>query len=218
MRADPRAAVALRTIEKLSIRNTQTIRAVRQVLSKQLREDDPATVLRIADQLNQAGHRWVGYEVVNHHAQTLASLTLKQVETLGTGINSWGIVDAFGIYVAGPAWLRQQISDAAVQRWARRNDLWWRRAALVATTVLNTKSHGGQGDTARTLAIATLLVADSEDMIVKALSWGLRCLAPWDPHAVQLFLAQHDENLAARIKREVRNKFETGLKNPPTRT
>jgi predicted ABC-type transport system involved in lysophospholipase L1 biosynthesis ATPase subunit len=30
-------------------------------------------------------------------------------------------------------------------------------------------------------------------------------------------LVQHDENLAARVKREVRNKLETGLKKPPVR-
>ena len=28
------------------------------------------------------------------------------------------------------------------------------------------------------------------------------------------FLAEHEERLAARVKREVRNKLETGLKNP----
>jgi hypothetical protein len=38
-----------------------------------------------------------------------------------------------------------------------------------------------------------------------------------DPRAVERFLAQHDENLAARVKREVRNKLETGLKKPPVR-
>ena len=217
MTPDPRAAAAIRNIEKLATRNAQTIRAVRRALSKQLREDDPTTVLMIAEQLRQAGHRWVGYELINHHAQTLTSLTLRQVESLGTGINSWGIVDAFGSYIAGPALLHHQISVAAVQRWTRRNDFWWRRAALVATTILNTKSHGGQGDTARTLAIATLLVEDSEDMVIKALSWALRCLAPWDPRAVERFLGLHDEHLAARIKREVRNKLETGLKNPPVR-
>jgi 3-methyladenine DNA glycosylase AlkD len=174
-------------------------------------------VLTIAEQLRQAGHRWIGYELINHHAQPLTSLTLRQVESLGTGIDSWGIVDAFGSYIAGPTLLRHQISVAAVQRWTKRKDFWWRRAALVATTVLNTKSHGGQGDVTRTLAIAALLVADSEDMVVKGLSWALRCLVPWDPRAVERFLTLHEENLAARVKREVRNKLETGLKNPPTR-
>jgi len=51
-------------------------------------------------------------------------------------------------------------------------------------------------------------------MVVKALSWALRSLIRWNRRAVQEFLAEHDDVLAARVKREVRNKLETGLKNP----
>jgi 3-methyladenine DNA glycosylase AlkD len=51
-------------------------------------------------------------------------------------------------------------------------------------------------------------------MVVKALSWALRELIPHDPDAVRNFLSQHEEVLAARVKREVRNKLTTGLKNP----
>jgi len=38
-----------------------------------------------------------------------------------------------------------------------------------------------------------------------------------DPDAVRAFLAAHDAVLAARVKREVRNKLRTGLKNPRSR-
>ena len=76
------------------------------------------------------------------------------------------------------------------------------------------RSHGGYGDTARTLAICRLLVEDYEDMVVKALSWALRALVPHDPAAVEAFLQGYDKVLAARVKREVRNKLRTGLKNP----
>jgi hypothetical protein len=46
------------------------------------------------------------------------------------------------------------------------------------------------------------------------LSWALRVLVQHDPDAVSGFLAEHEEALAARVKREVRNKLATGLKNP----
>jgi 3-methyladenine DNA glycosylase AlkD len=52
-------------------------------------------------------------------------------------------------------------------------------------------------------------------MVVKALSWALRELVQHDPNAVQQFLDGYDDLLAARVKREVRNKLKTGLKNPP---
>jgi 3-methyladenine DNA glycosylase AlkD len=88
-----------------------------------------------------------------------------------------------------------------------------RRAALVATVVLTIKAHGGTGDTKRTLAIAKALIDDREDMVVKAMSWALRCLADWDRAAVEAFLAEHEERLAARVKRETRTKLRTGKKN-----
>ena len=65
--------------------------------------------------------------------------------------------------------------------------------------------------------IAEMLVSDHEDMVVKAMSWALRSLVPWDAKAVRAFLEEHEGELAARAKREVRNKLKTGLKNPRTR-
>ena len=113
-------------------------------------------------------------------------------------------------------WLYGCIADASVRRWAKSEDLWWRRAALVPTTGLNNKSRGGRGDAARTLAIVEMLIDDREDMIVKAVSWALRMLAPWEPAAVRSFTETHGDRIAACAKREVRNKLETGYENPRT--
>jgi DNA alkylation repair enzyme len=159
--------------------------------------------------------RWVGWELINQHRGALASLTLAQVRVLGRGNASWDEVDGYGVNIAGPAWMRGQISDAEVLRWAKHSNLWQRRAALVACVVLNTKSHGGCGDTARTLAVAELLIDDRADMIVKAMSWALRSLVPWDRAAVERFVAEHEARLAPRIKRETRTKLRTGHKNAP---
>jgi hypothetical protein len=58
------------------------------------------------------------------------------------------------------------------------------------------------------------LIADDEDSIIKAISWVLREAAKYDPHPVRDFLIQHQDRLAARIKRKVTKKGVTGLKNP----
>lgn len=79
---------------------------------------------------------------------------------------------------------------------------------------LNVRSHGGMGEVGRTLGVCSLLVDDQEDMVVKALSWALRVLVVHEPDAVDAFLNEHDAALAARVKREVRNKITSGLKNP----
>ena len=76
------------------------------------------------------------------------------------------------------------------------------------------KTRGGHGDARRTLAICEMLAGDHDDMVVEAMSWALRELVPWDPNAVDRFLSDNDDRLAARVKREVRNKLRTGRKNP----
>jgi 3-methyladenine DNA glycosylase AlkD len=132
-------------------------------------------------------------------------------------MDSWCSVDAFARLLSGPAWLNGQLSDEVIRRWARSEDRWWRRAALVSTVALNTRSHGGYGDVPRTFAVCRPLVADRDDIVVKAMSWALRSLVPHDPDAVTEFLAANEDALAARVVREVRNKLETGLKTPPRR-
>jgi 3-methyladenine DNA glycosylase AlkD len=129
-------------------------------------------------------------------------------------LDGWGSVDAFARYVSGPAWQRGFLPDEAIRAWAASPDRYWRRAALVSTVSLNLRAAGGTGDTPRTIDICTRLVTDTDDIVVKALSWALRELALWDPDAVRAFLDTHDRELASRVKREVRNKLDTGLKNP----
>ena len=84
----------------------------------------------------------------------------------------------------------------------------------MSTVALNLRSQGGKGDSKRTLAICRLLAADQEDMVAKALSWALRELVVHDRKSVQALLKDNEAVLAARVKREVRNKLESGLKNP----
>lgn len=139
-------------------------------------------------------------------------LDAKTVEQLGKGNDNWGCVDGFATLVAGPAWRRGDISDATIRKWARSKDRWWRRTALVSTVALNLKSRGGLGDAPRTLMICEMLVADHDDMVVKAMSWALRQLSGWEPGAVRRFLDEHRDELHPRVLREVRRKLATGRK------
>jgi 3-methyladenine DNA glycosylase AlkD len=156
----------------------------------------------------------VAYELIREHEAAFERMGEAELESFGQGIASWHSVDTFARTLSGPAWLHGQVSDSVIDRWAHSEDRWWRRAALVSTVALNMRSHGGTGDVLRTLAVCRLLVDDDDDMVVKAMSWALRALVAHDPDAVRAFLAQHEDVLAARVKREVRNKLETGLKNP----
>jgi len=150
--------------------------------------------------------RFVAYELVLNHRPTLDSITEEEVEKLGEGIFHWGQIDAFGCYIAGPAWRAGRLHDAVIRKWARSEDWCWRRAALVSTVPLK--------ETKRTLAICAMLISDRHDLVVKAMSWALRALGKRDPESVRRFLSRHRSELAARVVREVNNKLATGLKNP----
>jgi 3-methyladenine DNA glycosylase AlkD len=74
--------------------------------------------------------------------------------------------------------------------------------------------RGNADDLRRVLEVCTLLAADGDDMVVKALSWALREVAKKHPEEVRAFLEEHKHSLAARVVREVNNKLKTGLKTP----
>ena len=190
------------------------VRPIRREFSRLISSARPEQVLDFAARLIVLDLRIWAYETVHYHRPTLRTLDVATIESLGQGLADWASVDVFGGYVAGPAWVNRQISDQDVHCWAGSPDRWWRRTALVATVGLNTKVRGGYGDAPRTLAVCEILIDDRDDMVVKALSWALRVLAPHDPPAVQHFLTTHHHRLAARVIRETRNKLTTGIKNP----
>lgn len=198
----------------LEVHVTSTERTLCRRYSTLLRKAPPNYVLDFARQLLFThGHRWQAYEIIAVNKSAFFSLDADELEHFGQGINSWWTVDAFARTLSGPAWVHGLVSDDLIVNWAHSPDFWWRRAALVSTVAFNIRSHGGKGDVPRTLAICSLLVADHEDMVVKALSWALRELVYFNPLAVEAFLEQHAGVLASRVRREVGSKLRTGLKS-----
>lgn len=189
--------------------------AVLRAWKSRLKTEKAEFVIQLARSLRGSGIRecrQLGCELLAGHAAAFARVDRALLEELGQGMDNWSWVDHFACTLAGPAWQAGQIRDSTVLAWSRSPDLWWRRTALVATVPLNTKSRGGRGDADRTLAVCRELVEDHEEMIEKALSWALRCLAPWDAAAVSGFLAEHGAVLGARIRREVSRKLQTETK------
>ena len=204
-------------VATLPVRDTPSARKLRRDLSGQIRTAQPKLVLAAAEEISRDRDdlsRFVAYELIANHAQARQLLSAARLRRLGSSLDSWGSVDCFACYLAGPAWRENQISTSEVHRWARSSNRWWRRAALVSTVPLNNRTRGGTGDSLRTLGVCRLLLQDQDDMVVKALSWALRELAKRDPASVEAFLVRHQKTLAPRVRREVANKLRTGLKNP----
>jgi 3-methyladenine DNA glycosylase AlkD len=216
---DKLAAAIDAELKALPDPNTSTIRAIRRKYSRALKPANANFVLRLARALCQVeGYRWFAYELMQNHPATFERLDEAELEYFGHGLNSWWTVDSFARILSGPAWLKGQVSDNVILKWARSPDRWRRRAALVSTVALNVRSHGGGGDVSRTLRVCRLLAKDHDDLVAKALSWALRALVAHDAKGVQTFLDDYNEVLAALVKREVKNKLKTGLKNPSGRS
>ncbi len=192
------------------------IKLIVRDIRKRLKPLGPDAVLAIVHAIVATGTiegRQVAYELLSTHREAMEHLKLKDVEALGEGIDNWVSVDTFSVLVAGPCWREGRISDAAVRRWARSRDRWWRRAAVVSTVALNLRSRGGRGDVPRTIDICRRVAADTDDMVAKGLSWALRELSKREKAPVRAFLSEHEDVLPARVKREVRRKLLTGRKN-----
>lgn len=196
-------------------RNVPSLRALRRELSRELRGEPGAFVLEVAGRVARIpALRWIAYELIRFHAEAFAALDDSLVDAFAADLDSWDSVDAFARTLSGAAWVHGRIGDDLIERWARSPTRWLRRAALVSTVALNRPNEGGRVDTPRTLWVCRRLIADRDDMVVKALSWALRELGRQDPFAVATFLASHEAELAPRVRREVGNKLRTGLKNP----
>jgi 3-methyladenine DNA glycosylase AlkD len=204
--------------DQLTAPSTPMIRAIRKEFTRRIADAPPESVVQLAlHLLNQDSDllRFFSYELINRHRPALEQLTASDLLRLGKGLNSWSSVDCFAMYLSGPLWARGAVPDRTITAWARSKDRWWRRTALVSTVVLSRR--GNPDDLRRVLQACTLLAADGDDMVVKALSWALREIAKKHPEEARTFLEEHRHALAARVVREVNNKLKTGLKTPGRR-
>ncbi|MEA1875274.1 MAG: DNA alkylation repair protein [Bacteroidota bacterium] len=156
----------------------------------------------------------VGYEIIGKDKNLLPYLSLQDVEQLDHNQDNWVSVDTFSSYILGVAWRLGIVTDLEILNKTESSNFWIRRQALVATLGWNQKARGGIGNTGKTLMICLKLMDDHHDMINKALSWALRELTKTDRNSVIDFMEKFDERLHGRVRREVWNKINTGLKNP----
>jgi 3-methyladenine DNA glycosylase AlkD len=205
-RAEALARELRARVARLPVVNTPALRTVRRGFSRELRREvdlTPALVLGIAHALLRGrggdGLRFVAYEIVVHHQPTFEGLSAAEVLALGEGIDSWGAVDCYALYLSGPVWRRGGFADSVIVEWTRSPNRWLRRAALVSTVAL---SRGGTVvDVRKVVAVCAALVGDRDDMVVKALSWSLRELAKTHPARARAFLLTYRPSRGTRDSR-----------------
>jgi 3-methyladenine DNA glycosylase AlkD len=206
-----------RSLAALPRIDTPSVRALRRRYSTALASASPQIVLRFVKALLVSGgwaERVVAWEVLAGHERAFSLFNDRLAEEMAEGLSDWGSVDLYGVTVIGQAWRAGLVTDAKIRAWGQSPDRWRRRLALVATVPLNSRARGGMGNVRKTLSICRVLLGDSDEMVIKALSWSLRELAKRDPQAVEAFLLKEERRLPSRVKREVLNKLRTGVKVP----
>jgi len=155
----------------------------------------------------------VAFEYIGNDKNVASKLTENDIDRLEQNLDNWISVDYFGALIVGNAWRCKNITIDKVKTYLKSADFWIRRIAIVATVSLNQKARGGFGDNKQTLEICQMVVADHNEMIIKALSWALRELAKIDKTPVIEFVDLNKNKLNKKVLREVINKLETGKKN-----
>ena len=197
------------------------MRRVARDAARELKDAPPRAVLALARALidtHTLEGRQAAYEVLSRHKGVRAALDASAVESLGRGMDNWASVDAFCWLVSGPAWLEGRIGDGVIDEWARS------AGPVVAQS--RTRLHDGpeQEVTGRQRRYPAHAERYAGCWLRTTTTWSSRpCRGRCGSSchgtepAVAGFLEEHDGVLAARVKREVRNKLETGLKNPGRR-
>lgn len=119
-------------------------------------------------------------------------------------IDNWETCDQLAMTIAAPAVAANGALLPKLKALARDKNLWARRFVLATAAALTQK---GRGQIDACLAVAALLMADTEPMVQKALAWALREASADDPAGVAALLQTHRATLAPRLLREAAEKL-----------
>jgi 3-methyladenine DNA glycosylase AlkD len=109
---------------------------------------------------------------------------MRLLERLIRESRTWALVDELAIAITGP--LVERSNDLRVlDRWARDQDLWLRRAAMLA---LLRPLRRGKGDFRRFARYADRMLEEREFFIRKSIGWVLRETGKPRPDAVYAWL------------------------------
>ncbi len=101
-------------------------------------------------------------------------------------INNWDLVDSSAGYIVGAYLYMKGKWQDTLKKLAQSKSLWERRIAIVATSYFIK-----QEEYESTLAIATMLLPDTHDLIQKASGWMLREMGKKDEDVLCGFLDMH---------------------------
>jgi 3-methyladenine DNA glycosylase AlkD len=151
--------------------------------------------------------RMAAVEVLEMSVSRLTADDLGTVEELIRQARTWALVDGLAARVTGGIALRDPASWARIDRWARDEDFWVRRSALLA---LLAGIGAGRTDMPRFTRYAEPLLADNEFFIRKAIGWVLREIAKRDPRLAAEWTQRHVSEMSGVTFREAVRRLPAG--------
>lgn len=116
--------------------------------------------------------RFLAADLLSNRTDLLKPDDMPFVERLCREARTWAIIDTLAPRVVGPLAERYPAGiECTLDRWARDDDFWMRRAALLSHLV---PLRQGRGDWQRFARYADELLNDREFFVAKALGWVLR--------------------------------------------
>jgi 3-methyladenine DNA glycosylase AlkD len=138
-------------------------------------------------------------ELLALHVSLLEPRDIRLVEELLGSSRTWALIDGLAARVAGPLVERSPALGAVLDRWAADQDLWLRRAALLALLL---PLRRGSGDFERFARYADRMLEEKEFFIRKAIGWVLRESGKRRPDRVIAWLEPRAHRAASLTVRE----------------
>lgn len=143
--------------------------------------------------------RVFGVELLRARASLLRSEDADLLEDLLRRSNSWAYVDAIAASLMGPLVARDPRLNRRLDRWAKDDNFWLRRSALLALLL---PLRQGAGDWPRFIRYADAMLEEKEFFIRKAIGWVLREVSKKHPDRVRSFLDERRGRVSGVTRRE----------------
>jgi 3-methyladenine DNA glycosylase AlkD len=143
--------------------------------------------------------RAVVIAILERRREVLTAADATWLIQLVAASDTWAHVDWLAIEVIGALTARYGALDAALDRWARHESFWVRRAALLS---FHDALRAGVGDFDHFARLAAPMLGEREFFIRKAIGWVLRSASLARPALVVAFVAEHAAELSGLTFRE----------------
>ena len=160
-------------------------------------EDDLRSLGRELWALPEREYQYAATDILARHVRVCSAAFLPVARELITAKSWWDTVDALAGHVVGPLVLAHPHLADEMDEWARDDDVWVARTALLHQLRSKQKT-----DAHRLFAYCELRAGDNEFFIRKAIGWALREYSKTDADAVRAFVADQSSTLSPLSQRE----------------